>query len=68
MTDARPDYTRNCGECPHIAAEEWAPGKVAYRCLAPGFRRGYVVGNGRMLPYVPAWCPVRAEREAAGNG
>jgi hypothetical protein len=58
------DFSRTCKGCGKVAEEEWAPGKVWQRCGASGPRRGYVVGNGRFLPYVPAWCPLM---EDAGN-
>jgi hypothetical protein len=56
------DLSRTCEGCGEVVTEEWAPGKVWQRCGADGPRRGYTVGNGRFLPYIPAWCP-RMETE-----
>ena len=61
MAEARVDYTRTCEGCPDIRREEWAKGRVCFRCFAPGVWQGYVVGVERYLPYVPAWCPRMKE-------
>lgn len=62
------DFSRTCAGCEHIKTEPW-PLKgsyrketVAYRCFAPGPRRGYHMGTGRLLPYIPAWCPLMQEK------
>ena len=59
------DFTRSCAGCEYIRTEQW-PVKgsyrettVAFRCFAPGPRRGRHMGTGRLFPYIPAWCPKR---------
>ncbi len=56
------DFSRTCEGCVHIVDEPGGKGKTLARCNAPGPCRGYVVGDGRFLPYVPAWCPRMQER------
>ena len=57
------DFSRNCMSCEHLRTELWpvrggrGRESVAYRCFAPGPCRGYHMGTGLILPYVPAWCP-----------
>lgn len=59
------DWSRTCAGCGHIVNEPQPSGALWARCFAPGRCRGYAVGNGRYLPYVPAWCPEM--REDAGG-
>jgi hypothetical protein len=66
--EIRADQTRTCEDCGKVVVEEWAPGKVWQRCGASGPCRGYAVGNGRFLPYVPAWCPLMGKEEDHGTG
>lgn len=54
---ASADFSRTCEGCSHLASEPWTKGKKWFRCFAPGPNKGYHVGTGRVLPYVPAWCP-----------
>lgn len=61
------DWTRTCKGCEHLRSERWpvkgsAETAKAYRCFAPGKHYGYHVGTGRLLPYIPAWCP-KMEKE-----
>lgn len=55
------DFTRTCEGCAFVKTEVWLRGRLDYRCMAPGKMQGYVVGIGRYLPYVPAWCPQNKE-------
>lgn len=59
------DWSRTCAGCRHVINEEAPKGKLWARCFAPGWCQGYVVGNGRFLPYVPAWCPLMQKEEKA---
>ena len=52
-----PIYGRTCEGCEHVVTENWIKGKTAYRCNAPGPCKGYIVGQVRFLPYIPARCP-----------
>lgn len=52
------DFTRTFEGCQNIRKEEQSLG-TCFRCGAPGRFHGYVVGEKRFLPYVPAWCPER---------
>lgn len=68
------DFSRNCMSCEHLRTELWpvrggrGRESVAYRCFAPGPCRGYHMGTGLILPYVPAWCPkIEREKRAEGN-
>ena len=57
-TEARADFSGTCEGCREIVIEPVGRDETWARCFAPGWCRGRVVGkNGRMLPYVPAWCP-----------
>ena len=58
------DWSRTCEGCAHIVNEPGPKDVLWARCFAPGTRRGYVVGNGRFLPYIPAWCPMMQGKEA----
>lgn len=67
------DFSRTCEGCEHIRATPW-PVKgsyrketVAYRCFAPGPRKGYHMGTIHLFPYIPAWCP-KLEKGAAYYG
>lgn len=53
------DFTRDCRGCDYLREEpEWVKDKPAYRCVCRGHKRsGWLVGIGRLPPYVPAWCP-----------
>lgn len=51
------DFSRTCEGCRHVEEEPGGKGNTVFRCFAQGAWQGYVVGNGRFLPYVPAWCP-----------
>lgn len=53
------DCSRTCKGCQHVVVGTWVKGDICYRCDAPGRNRGYVVGIGRLLPYIPAWCPKK---------
>ena len=54
------DFTRTCEGCPHIRSEEWdKKERMAFRCFAPGPNQGYAIGIERLLPYIPAWCPLQ---------
>ena len=55
------DFTRTCEGCENVITETWTNKKECYRCNAPGRCMGYMVGVGRYLPYVPAWCPKMKE-------
>ena len=57
------DFTRTCEGCELIKTEAWVRGKVDFRCRAPGAYYGYVVGIGRLPPYIPAWCPQNKEEK-----
>ncbi len=57
------DFSRTCEGCAHAVSEEGPKGEPWERCFALGPCRGYVVGNKRFLPYVPAWCPLMQEKE-----
>ena len=59
MDDARADFSRTCDGCAFLKSEDWARGKIAYRCFAPGPNKGYHMGTERVFPWVPAWCPVK---------
>ena len=66
------DFTGTCEGCYHITTEPGAKdGGVLYRCFALGPCRGYVVSDrkGRILPYIPAWCPIlrREQGESEEN-
>lgn len=52
----RADYSRTCEGCGHVVTEPWPRGQTGFRCDAPGPCRGYLIGIGRFLPYIPAWC------------
>jgi hypothetical protein len=52
------DWSRTCEGCAHIVNEPGPKDTLWARCFALGLRQGFVVGNGRFLPYVPAWCPM----------
>lgn len=52
------DWSRTCEGCLHMEKEPEVRGKAVYRCFAEGPNKGYDVGWGQILPYVPAWCPV----------
>lgn len=61
------DFSQTCHGCEYIRIEPW-PVKgnyvetdVAFRCFAPGAHMGYHVGTGKLLPYIPAWCPKKKE-------
>ena len=63
------DFSRTCAGCEYIRTEMWplkgGRGKEAesYRCFAPGPCQGYHMGTGRILPYVPAWCPKMERKD-----
>lgn len=57
------DWSRMCEGCANVMNEPTEKGVMWARCFAPGPREGYVVGNVRFLPYVPAWCPLMQENE-----
>lgn len=58
------DFSRTCEGCALLVEEDMGTKKPWHRCNAPGPRKGYTVShNGRFLPYVPAWCPLMAEKE-----
>ena len=59
MDDARADFSRTCDGCDFLKSEDWARGKIAFRCFAPGPNQGYHMGTDRVFPWVPAWCPVK---------
>lgn len=58
------DFSRTCKGCESVKEIPWpvrgsyTEETVAYRCLAPGPRKGYVIGIGRFEPWIPAWCPM----------
>lgn len=65
------DFSRTCAGCEHLRAVLW-PVKgsytettTAFRCFAPGPHRGWHMGTGLLLPYVPAWCPKMERKERA---
>jgi len=64
--EAGADFSRTCEGCGYVVYEPAAKGKVQARCSAPGPCRGYVVGNGRFFPYVPAWCPMMENEKTKG--
>ena len=62
------DFSRTCEGCKYIRTEIWKMGTSlkeveAYRCFAPGPRKGYHMGTERLFPYIPAWCPKIEEQE-----
>ncbi len=57
MDHARADFSRTCEGCGHVKTESGGKGRTAFRCFAPGPKRGYTVGVGSFHPYIPAWCP-----------
>lgn len=69
------DFTRTCAGCRHLQMELPEPARCRaasrkgarpeYYCEAPGPRRGYLMGIGRVVPYVPAWCPEKAGKMTA---
>lgn len=67
VRQCRADFSRNCGGCRHLFTEPWEKGMLCYRCGAEGRNRGYTVGHGRLLPYVPAWCPGKEDAECVKN-
>lgn len=68
MTDnARADFSRTCEGCAFLKSEDWAQGKIAFRCFAPGPNKGYHMGTERVLPWVPAWCPEKGEGRSYGS-
>lgn len=62
------DFSKTCEGFEYIRMEPWPVSgsynetTVAFRCFAPGKRRGFHMGTARLFPYVPAWCP-KMERE-----
>lgn len=66
------DFSRTCEGCEHIRMEPWpvkgscSETTTAFRCFAPGKRRGYHMGTARLFPYVPAWCPERKKTAPDG--
>lgn len=60
------DWSRTCEGCQHVITEPWTKGLTAYRCNAPGKHKGYHIGAGRFLPYVPAWCPEMEKKSSEG--
>jgi hypothetical protein len=58
----RADFSKTCEGCGEVLVEKRKPGQVWQRCGAEGMGRGYIVGNGRFLPYIPAWCPRMEEK------
>lgn len=55
--EARADFSRTCEGCDFLESEDWARGKIAFLCFAPGPNKGYHMGTEQLFPYVPAWCP-----------
>ena len=71
--DMGADWSRTCEGCRHVVEVPW-PVKgsyhetvTAYRCFAPGPHRGYHIGTGRVLPYIPAWCPKNKKTAPDGT-
>ena len=66
------DWSRTCEGCDSATAVPWPvrgsynETVTAYRCLAPGPHQGYHIGTGRLLPYIPAWCPDRKKTAPDG--
>lgn len=60
------DFSRDCRKCVYCKKEaNWTLKKAAYRCMCPNHKRsGWIIGIGRPLPYVPAWCPKKRCDEA----
>ena len=63
MDNARADFSRTCDGCAFLKSEDWARGKTAFRCFAPGPNKGYHMGTERVFPWIPAWCPVKLREE-----
>ena len=67
------DFSRTCEGCEHIRTEPWpvkgsySEKTIAFRCFAPGKRKGYHMGTTYLFPYIPAWCP-RMQRKERGDG
>lgn len=58
------DFSGTCEGCEYAIAEDAGRDELWYRCNTPGPRKGYTVSvAGHFLPYVPAWCPLMAEKE-----
>lgn len=59
-----------CKGCGALQKEEWARGKIAFRCMDrdAGQRRGHVieVEKAELTPSVirPAWCPRKGTADA----
>lgn len=52
------DYSRTCEGCRFLITEPWLNDIPSFRCDADGRCKGYIVGIERLLPYIPAWCPL----------
>ncbi len=67
------DFSRTCEGCEHIRTEPWpvkgsySEKTIAFRCFAPGKRKGYHMGTTYLFPYIPAWCP-KMQRKERGDG
>ena len=67
MDNARADFSRTCDGCAFLKSEDWAKGKIAFRCFAPGPNKGYHMGTERVFPWIPAWCPEKGEGRSYGS-
>ena len=67
------DFSRTCEGCEHIRTEPWpvkgsySEKTIAFRCFAPGKRKGYHMGTTYLFPYIPASCP-KMQRKERGDG
>lgn len=58
------DFSQTCKGCEHVRSVPWpvkgsySKETVAFRCFEPGKHKGYVIGIERLVPYIPAWCPL----------
>lgn len=52
----------NCEGCELLQTEKFK-NQTWYRCGAEGRWNGYTVGIDRLNPILPAWCPIKKEKE-----
>ena len=68
MREILADLSSTCEGCERVGSEPWpmrgngGEDAVAYRCFAPGPKRGRLVGINRFDPWVPAWCPLMQDK------
>lgn len=68
MIGRRADFSRTCKGCECVRSVPWpvkgrySEETIAFRCFAPGKHKGTVIGIERLVPYIPAWCPLMQEK------